>query len=152
MKKEFNLRNLHDLTLRLNTSPPDVIDDWRTLLSDEFDLSEEESKYLEYIAYEDSGDVHKTIQAAFNEALANVRAGGRMRLRVYKDPANHGRVLRLETNSPKFVSSEVFFDEKFKEPFPDEGTMTTTDLICCCANCRHWHRCGTRPNPCIPHN
>ncbi|HAX80088.1 MAG TPA: hypothetical protein DCY88_30690 [Cyanobacteria bacterium UBA11372] len=134
MKKEFNLRSLRELTKRLNEEPSLIEDDWRQVFFETFEFTAAQRKVLDELEFEDNGRDHLQIQAAFSEAMGMVRKGGKIKLRVSNDLDLGRRVLRLQVRQ--------LADEETLEPDTDLA------ILCCCADCKCWHRCGTSPNPC----
>lgn len=132
MRKEFSLRGLRDLTIRLNKEPSLIEQDWRSAFYDAFEMTVEQKSVLEGL----DGKANQLIQGAFRKAATAARNGGSIRLRVSNELDRNRRVLRLEIN-------QLQNDETL--PGEPDGSL---DLICCCADCKCWHRCGTRPNPC----
>jgi hypothetical protein len=135
MRKEFNLRDLHELSKRLNAEPALVEQDWRQVFYETFELTEAQQKAVDDLETNDSGRAHLQIQAAFREAAQAVRSGGRLRLRVSNDLDLGRRTLRLEVSK--------FTDDTVIDPDPEIGVA----IICCCADCKCWHICGS-DNPC----
>lgn len=133
MKNEFNLRDLHKLTKRLNEDPSLVEHDWRQVFFETFEFTADQRKVLDELEFEDNGEEHLQIQAAFREAADVIRKGGKIKLRVFNDLDFDRRVLRLQVR--QLADGEI-------EPLESD-----TDLsICCCADCKCWHRCRSGYN------
>jgi hypothetical protein len=136
LKKEFNLRSLHELTKRINEDPSAIEDDWRQVFFETFEFTAAQRKVLNELEFEDNGKDHLQIQTEFREATEVVRKGGKIKLRVSNDLNLGRRVLRLQVTQLAGLETEP------SEPDTDSA------ILCCCADCKCWHRCGKRPNPC----
>jgi hypothetical protein len=134
MKKKFTVRNLNLLSKRLNSAPPAANEDWRSVAFSEFDLNEQQKEFLDSLPSLDGGRHYKHVQKMFSAALDRVRAGATLKLRLRNDAYNNRRELYLDVADGAIPDAFLASNE-------------TGAIVCCCADCSHWHICGG--NPCV---
>jgi hypothetical protein len=148
MRKEFTLRNLHDLSNRLNQDQSWKDKDWRLIFHDEFELDVHKKQLLDELEHDEGGKHHQEIQQAFHNAAEVVSNGGKLKLRVFNIPGTGRRVLKLEVaSSEDLVSNSGINSSEFQDTPIEDTSDASGGIICCCADCTNWHFCWKR-NPC----
>jgi len=117
----FSIRGLAALTEKIAKNPSILGNDWRKLLTNNFELTKQQLDLLDSCPKEKN----EQIQLHFNDALEKSKLGHDIALRVvYQDSTTRGLYLIIGGLRGSILA-------------PVSGIK----VVCCDANCRDWHWC-----------
>jgi hypothetical protein len=125
----FTIDGLRGLVEKVNENPSLIEHDWREAFLEEFKLDEEEKTFLEKCPSE----LREYLQTAFSRAAEHIQRGGKANIKVVKDYEHDRHELYLTIPQEEGAFESV-------------GSLWFR-VVCCDANCRHWHWCWNSSPP-----